>query len=396
MSDHTMNTAGRTSTALTGTPPATARYWLLAALVLVVALLAGFVPRWQARAALREQTEALAVPSVTVIVPKAAARESVLVLPGEVRPLVEAPIYARTSGYVKRWLVDLGAAVKAGDLLAEIDAPEVDQQLLQARAQLGEANANAHLAKTTAARFDTLRKTAAVSAQDKDEKDADSANRDATVEAARANVRRLEDLKNFQRVTAPFDGVITERTTDVGQLITAGNSQPLFRLAQPQTLRVFIRVPQSAAHQIATGQSADVGFTEIPGRAFEAKVVRTAGAIDPASRTLLVELQLDNAEGKILAGSHAEVRAKIPAPETALLLPANTLLYRAEGTQVGIVGENGRVELRTVKLGRDFGHDLEIRDGLKPEDRVILNPSDSLATGTTVRLAEPAAVLEKK
>ena len=391
-----MNTADRTGTTLTGTPPATARYWLLAALVLVVALLAGFVPRWQARAALREQTAALAVPSVTVIAPRAAARESVLVLPGEVRPLVEAPIYARTSGYVKRWLVDLGAAVKAGDLLAEIDAPEVDQQLLQARAQLGEANANAHLAKTTAARFDTLRKTAAVSAQDKDEKDADSANRDATVEAARANVRRLEDLKNFQRVTAPFDGVITERSTDVGQLITAGNSQPLFRLAQPQTLRVFIRVPQSAAHQIATGQSADVGFTEIPGRAFEAKVVRTAGAIDPASRTLLVELQLDNADGKILAGSHAEVRAKIPAPETALLLPANTLLYRAEGTQVGIVGENGRVELRTVKLGRDFGHDLEIRDGLKPEDRVILNPSDSLAAGTTVRLAEPAAVLEKK
>ena len=391
-----MNTADRTSTALTETPPATARYWLLAALVLVVALLAGFVPRWQARAALREQTDALAVPSVTVIAPHAAARESVLVLPGEVRPLVEAPIYARTSGYVKRWLVDLGAVVTAGDLLAEIDAPEVDQQLLQARAQLGEANANARLAKTTAARFDTLRKTAAVSAQDKDENDADSANRDATVEAARANVRRLEDLKNFQRVTAPFDGVITERTTDVGQLITAGNSQPLFRLAQPQTLRVFIRVPQSAAHQIAAGQSADVAFTETPGRTFEAKVVRTAGAIDPASRTLLVELQLDNADGKILAGSHAEVRAKIPAPEAALLLPANTLLYRAEGTQVGIVGENGRVELRTVKLGRDFGHDLEIRDGLKPEDRVILNPSDSLATGTTVRLAEPAAVLEKK
>ena len=391
-----MNTADRTGTTLTGAPPATARYWLLAALVLVVALLAGFVPRWQARAALREQTEALAVPSVTVIAPRAAARESVLVLPGEVRPLVEAPIYARTSGYVKRWLVDLGAAVKAGDLLAEIDAPEVDQQLLQARAQLGEANANAHLAKTTAARFDTLRKTAAVSAQDKDEKDADSANRDATVEAARANVRRLEDLRSFQRVTAPFDGVITERSTDVGQLITAGNSQPLFRLAQPQTLRVFVRVPQAFAHQIAAGQSADVGFTEIPGRAFEAKVVRTAGAIDPASRTLLTELQLDNAEGKILAGSHAEVRAKIPATEAALLLPANTLLYRAEGTQVGIVGENGRVELRTVKLGRDFGHDLEIRDGLKPEDRVILNPSDSLATGTTVRLAEPAAVLEKK
>ena len=391
-----MNTADRTRTALTGTPSATARYWLLAALVLVVALLAGFVPRWQARAALREQTEALAVPSVTVIVPRAAARESVLVLPGEVRPLVEAPIYARTSGYVKRWLVDLGATVKAGDLLAEIDAPEVDQQLLQARAQLGEAEANARLAKTTAARFDTLRKTAAVSAQDKDEKDADSANRDATVEAARANVRRLEDLRSFQRVTAPFDGVITERSTDVGQLITAGNSQPLFRLAQPQTLRVFVRVPQAFAHQIAIGQSADVGFTEIPGRAFEAKVVRTAGAIDPASRTLLTELQLDNAEGKILAGSHAEVRAKIPATEAALLLPANTLLYRAEGTQVGIVGENGRVELRTVKLGRDFGHELEIRDGLKPEDRVILNPSDSLATGVTVRIAEPAVSLEKK
>jgi membrane fusion protein (multidrug efflux system) len=364
------------------------KYLVLAVCVIAGLVIAGMAPRWSSREGLATQKEALAIPYVTVILPKVAAKEARLTLPGEVRAVVEAPIYARTSGYLKKWMVDIGSKVKTGQLLAEIEAPEVDQQLLQARAQLIEAEAAAKLARATATRYDTLRRTAVVSAQDQEEKTAMAATSEATVEAARANVQKLTETQSFERVTAPFDGVITDRGTDVGQLINAGAGQALFRLAQADTLRIYVRAPQGVSHEITPGMTADLTLPELPGRTFEAKVVRTAGAIDVASRTLLVELQVDNEKGEIFAGSHAEISFKLKPTNAALLLPSNALLFRAEGPQVGVVDENGRVELHTIKLGRDFGREIEALTGIKPEDRIILNPSDSLTSGVSVNVSK--------
>jgi RND family efflux transporter MFP subunit len=364
------------------------KYLLLAVCVIAGLVVAGMAPRWKSRQGLVAQKEALAVPYVTVIFPKVAAKEARLTLPGEVRAVVEAPIYARTSGYLKRWMVDIGSNVKTGQLLAEIEAPEVDQQLLQARAQLIEAEAAAKLARATATRYDTLRKTSVVSAQDQEEKDAQAATSEASVEAARANVQRLTETQSFERVTAPFDGVITDRGTDIGELITAGAGHTLFRLAQADTLRIYVRAPQGVSHEIVPGMTADLALPEMPGKTFEAKVVRTAGAIDVASRTLLVELQADNSKGEILAGSHAEICFKLTPTHGALLLPSNALLFRSEGPQVGVVDGDGRVNLHTIKLGRDFGKEIEVLSGIKPEDRIILNPSDSLTAGVAVNVAK--------
>jgi RND family efflux transporter MFP subunit len=313
-----------------------------------------------------------------------------LVLPAEAKPLVEAPIYARTSGYLKRYLVDIGSQVKAGDLLAEIDTPELNQQLAQARAELTQAEAALALARITDARWAELLKTASVSEQEAAEKKADLALKAATVEASRANVRRLEDLQSFERVTAPFAGAITVRGTDVGQLVASGSGAELFRLAQTGTLRVFVRVPQAAAQGVAPGLMAEVTVPELPGRVFPAKVVRTSGAMSADSRTLLVELEVDNSRGEILAGTYVQVRLTATTANPALTLPANTLLFRSEGPQVGVVGAGDKVELRSVTLGRDFGPTLEILEGIGATDRVILNPADSLVGGTTVRVAEAA------
>jgi RND family efflux transporter MFP subunit len=339
-------------------------------------------------AGLKESTEASAVITVATTKPAARSELSELILPGNIQANYEAPIYARTSGYLKRWLVDIGSSVKTGQLLAEIDAPEVDQQLLQARAQLIEAEAAAKLARATANRYDTLRRTAVVSAQDQEEKAAQAATSEASVEAARANVQKLTETQSFERVTAPFDGIITDRGTDIGQLINAGAGLALFRLAQPQTLRIYVRAPQGVSHEISPGMTADLALPELPGRTFEAKVVRTAGAIDVASRTLLVELQVDNEKGEIFAGSHAEISFKLKPTNAALLLPSNALLFRSEGPQVGVVDESGRVELHTIKLGRDFGQEVEVLTGLKPEDHIILNPSDSLTSGVSVKVSK--------
>jgi membrane fusion protein, multidrug efflux system len=286
--------------------------------------------------------------------------------------------------------VDIGAKVKEGDLLAEIDTPELNQELAQTRAQLTQAEAALTLAKTTAARWADLLKSASVSEQEAAEKKADLELKVATVEAARANVRRLEEMKAFGRVTAPFAGAITARGTDVGQLVNAGSGKELFRLAQTGTLRVFVRVPQSAAQGVAPGQMAELTIPEVPGRAFPAKVVRTSGAISADSRTLLTELEVDNSRGEILAGTYVQVRMLEAKSQPPLTLPSNTLLFRAEGTQVGVVGADGKVELRRVTLGRDFGPTVEIMGGLERTERVIMNPPDSLVSGITVRLAEAA------
>ena len=363
---------------------------VVAALLTALAFAAGILPRIQARQAVARETRELSIPTVAVVSPAPGTASAGIELPAEIKAFVEAPIYARASGYLKRWLLDIGARVEANQLLAEIDTPELDQDLARTRAELTERLAALELARTTATRWTELLKTASVSEQETAEKTADLALKAAIVEAGRANVRRLEELKGFARVTAPFAGTLTARTTDVGQLITAAGTRELFRLAQTRTLRVFVCVPQSMAHTIMPGQSAEMTLAELPGRRFEAKVVRTAGAVDAISRTLLTELEVDNARGELLAGSYARVRfsgVKAPAP---LTLPSNTLLFRAEGMQVGVVGTDGRVALRSIKLGRDFGKTVEVLEGITAADRVILNPSDSLIHGALVRLQDPS------
>jgi len=361
---------------------------MLAGLLVVIGALFGLMPRWHHRAALRAEMLELATPSVAIVSPAPGKGGTSLLLPAEVRPFLEAPIYARASGYLKRWLVDMGAQVKEGDLLAEIDTPELNQELAQARAQLGQADAALALAKTTAARWAELVKSSSVSEQEAAEKQADLELKTANVDAARANVHRLEDLQSFESVRAPFPGTITARNTDVGQLISAASGRELFRLAQTGTLRVYVRVPQTAARSIVPGQIAELTVREIPGRAFPAKVVRTSGAMSAESRTLLTELQVDNSRGELLAGTFAEVRFTEAVNDSVLTLPANTLLFRAEGPQVGVVASDGKVELRKVALGRDFGPTVEILSGVSSNDQVILNPADSLVGGVTVKVAE--------
>ena len=363
---------------------------IVAALLIIVGAVAGLVPRSLHRNALRAETRELAIQTVSVVSPAPGKTAAGLMLPAEAKALVEAPIYARTSGYLKRYLVDIGSQVKAGDLLAEIDTPELNQELAQARAQLVQADAALALAKTTDSRWAELLKTSSVSEQEAAEKKADLELKSATVEAAHANVRRLEELQSFERVTAPFAGTITARGTDVGQLVAASSGNELFRLAQTGTLRVFVRVPQSVAHGMAPGQMAELTIPEMPGRVFPAKVVRTSGAMSADSRTLLVELEVDNSRGEILAGTYVQVRLTEAKLDPTVTLPANTLLFRSEGPQVGLVGADGKVELRRVVLGRDFGPTIEILEGVGATDRVILNPPDSLVEGTTVRVAEAA------
>ena len=363
----------------------------LAALVAVVlcalAFMAGLLPRFRHQTSLAAETRELALPTVTVVSPAPGKATAGLPLPAEVKPWIEVPIYARSSGYVKRWLTDLGARVEAGQLLAEIETPELDQELERARYQMAESDASLALSKITSDRYTGLLKTASVSEQETAEKQADFALKTATVNAARANVRRLEELKMFSRVTAPFAGIITERRVDVGTLIAAGGGTELFRLAQTDKLRVFVRVPQTQAPAVFPGQSAELLIAERPGRVFTGQVARTAGAIAPASRTLLTELEVDNARGEILAGSFGQVRLAEAKGVTLLTLPGNALLFRAEGPQVGVVLPGGSVELRSVKLGRDFGATVEILGGVSPTNQVILNPSDSLVSGAAVRVA---------
>lgn len=360
---------------------------LAALLIVIVAAIAGFLPRWRQRTALRNETRELAIPTVTVVNAAPGKQQASLVLPAEVRPYVEAPIYARANGYVKRWLVDLGAKVSAGQLLAEIDTPELNQELARARAELIEAQAALTLARSTSERWAELVKTASVSQQEAIEKQSDLQLKTAAVDAAQANVKRLEEMQSFSRVTAPFDGTITARRIDVGDLIVAGSTRQLFSLAQTSTLRVYVRVPQSAARAVKEGQSAELTIPELPGRIFSAKIVRTAGAMSADSRTLLTELEVDNSKAEILSGSYADVRFTESRAEAPMVLPSNVLLFRSEGTQVGVVQADGKVELRNVRLGRDFGQTVEIIDGVTTNDPVIQNPADSLTSGTVVRLA---------
>lgn len=371
------------------------RWALIAALIILLALCAAIVPRILHARAVKRQTAELALSTVLTVSPEPGKAQGAIPIPAEIEPWIDAPIYARASGYLKRWTADMGTEVKQGELLAEIETPELDQELERTRHELSEAEAALSIATITAKRYGELVKTSSVSEQENAEKQADLALKSAQVEAARANLRRLQEIKGFARVTAPFSGTVTARKVDVGDLITAGGSKELFRLAQTNKLRVYAQVPQAMAPSITVGQTAEVLVPEKPNQVFKADVARTAGAISPDSRTMLVELEVDNAKGEILAGSFAQVRFTGAKGTPPLTLPGNALLFRAEGPQVGIVGPDNKVELRSVKLGRDFGQTIEILSGVTPTDRVILNPSDSLSSGVTVRVAETPAS-EKK
>ena len=382
------------STEPVSTPPnRPVRLILIAQIVLVlvvIGLIAGFVPRFIAHHQLKAENHADAVITVDVVSPTAFKSDLGTPLPAEVQAFTQASIHAQASGYLKNWLVDIGDHVTNGQALAEIETPDLDQQLEQARAQLDQALANLGLAKISADRWAELLKTASVSEQEAAEKNADYALKQADVAAARANVRRLEELTNFAHIVAPFAGTITMRNTDIGQLISATSGAELFRLAQTDPLRVYVRVPQSLIYAITPGQTAQLTFQELAGRNFTATVTRTAGAVDPASRTLQVELQVPNPKGEILAGSYAQVRFNETANASGQTLSDNTLIFRAQGMQVAIVNSNNLVQLRSIKLGRDFGNTVEVLSGLAASDRVILNPPDSIADGMAVVVSQPA------
>ncbi|MHC1729995.1 MAG: efflux RND transporter periplasmic adaptor subunit [Syntrophobacteraceae bacterium] len=359
------------------------------AVLIVIGVVAGLIPRIRQQTELGAETREISVPTVSVVSPKPGHSAAGLPLPAEIKPLVEAPIYARANGYLKRRLVDIGTYVKAGQLLAEIDTPELNHELERARAQMAQAEATLGLAKITSARWTDLLKTASVSEQEAAEKQADFKLKTAIFESARAEVRRLEKLQAFARVTAPFAGTITARNIDNGDLIVAaGGGKELFHLAQTEKLRVYVQVPQTMARGVASGQSATMTIPELPGRTFDAKVVRTAGMISSDSRTLLVELEVDNSRGEILAGGYAQMRFIEAKTDPVMTLPSNTVMFRADGPQIGVVQPDGKVELRKVKLGRDFGQTIEIVGSLSQEDRVIVNPPESLLSGTPVSITD--------
>ena len=369
-------------------------WWILLLAVVCAVLLVvfGILPRIQARTALRQETDQMAVPTVAVVQPKRSDPAHEIILPASVQAFADAPIYARTNGYLKRWYVDIGTRVQAGQLLADIDTPEVNQQLRQARADLATAQANLNLSKITAGRYAGLLATDSVSKQESDNATGDYEAKQALLQSSQANVRRLEELLSFQKIYAPFAGVITARNTDIGALIDSGSGggtrTELFHIVQPDKLRVYVSVPQVYSQAAKPGLTADLTLSEFPGRRFEGKLVRTANAIDPTSRTLLVEIAVNNPTGQLFTGSYAEVHLKLPTPTSSLILPVNTLLFRAEGLRVATVGDGQRVELKQITLGHDFGSEVEVVAGLNGNENVIVNPPDSVVAGETVRVAQ--------
>jgi RND family efflux transporter MFP subunit len=364
---------------------------IVVVLIVVAIVVAGVVPRLRAKAALKVETDKLAVPSVEVLQPKRGSPQQELVLPGNMQAFIDAPIYARTNGYLQSWYFDIGAHVRKGQLLAVIDTPEVDQQLQQARADLNTAQANLRLSQITNDRYEGLKNTDSVAQQDVDNAHGDYAAKVATVQSAAYNVKRLEDLQSFTKIYAPFDGVITARNTDIGQLIDSGSGTPakeLFHMAAIRTLRVFINVPQPYSPAAKPGISADLTLAQFPGRKFQGKLVRTANAIDLASRTLLVEVDVDNPTGELLPGDFTEVHLKIPSDIPTFILPVTSLIFRAQGLQVAVV-ENNQAKLKAIALGRDFGSEVEVVSGLTGQESVIVSPPDSIIDGEQVRIAQP-------
>lgn len=354
----------------------------------------GIFSRVHARQELTAWTQAQAIPTVVTVTPQHTAASQSLVLPGRLAAFVNAPIYARVSGYLHAWYADIGTQVKAGQLLGLIDTPDLDEQLQQAKADLQNSIANEKLAATTARRWTEMLKQDSVSQQEADEKTADLLARQATVEANEANVRRLEALESFKRITAPFDGVVTARKTDVGALIDAGsgNGPELFAVSDAHQLRVYVSVPQSESAAIHPGMTATLTVPERPDMRFDAKLVDTDHAITPSSGTLLVQLAVDNRAGLLFPGEYTEVHLALAGNAHGLMIPASALIFRQSGLQVAVADAQGHVQLRHVSIGTDLGTQVEIASGLQPDDRVIDNPPDSLAQGDAVRVASTEKV----
>ncbi|HZU25792.1 MAG TPA: efflux RND transporter periplasmic adaptor subunit [Bryobacteraceae bacterium] len=357
------------------------------AVLLGVFIHSGIASRVAAESALVHETREAAVQDVSVTHAKLSDATEEVVLPGNIQAFTDSPIYARTNGYLKRWYADIGTRVSAGQLLAEIDTPEVDQQLQQARADLETAQANYKLAQSTAARWQFLLKSQSVSQQETDEKVGDLNAKKAMVDSAASNVRRLEDLQSYEKVYAPFDGVITARDTDIGALVSAGSTSghELFHLASINRLRVFVSVPEVDQRAARSGARADLTLTEFPGRTFPGAIARNSSAIDPASRTLLVEVDVNNPSRELLPGAYVSVHLKMPSKVQALTIPVNTMLFRSEGLRVAVVRDN-RAQLTPITIGRDFGNEVEVVAGLRPSDPIIVNPPDSLVAGAKVRV----------
>jgi RND family efflux transporter MFP subunit len=371
--------------------------WItLALLVILIAgavVILGINSRIKAAAVVRQETIDLSIPSVAVIHARRGAMTDEISLPGNIMAFSDAPVYARTSGYLKKWYNDIGTRVKTGDLLAEIESPEVDQQLSQARADLGTATANMKLAELTMNRYEALLKLQAIAKQDVDNATGAYEADKATVASQAANVKRLEQLVAYEKVYAPFDGIITARNTDVGQLINAGNggaAQELFHISGAAKLRIFVSVPQVYSHAAVPGVVARITLTESPGRHYMGKVARNSTTIDPATRTLLTEVDIDNESGQLMPGSYAEVHLKLPAATAALIVPVTSLIFRAEGLEVAVVRDGNRAELVHITQGRDFGTEVEVTSGITEKDSIIVNTPDSLTSGASVRV-EPAS-----
>ena len=354
----------------------------------------GIAARVHAATDLKQQTLQMAIPTVSVMHPKLAATAEEVVLPGNAQAYVATPIYARINGYLKTWYFDIGAHVEDGQLLAEIETPEVDRQLDQARADLATAQANYDLARTTAARYQALFKSDSVAKQDVDDRVGDLQAKKAMVDSATFNVRRLEETQRFQKVYAPFDGVITARNIDIGALINAGANAPgkeLFDIAATGKLRVYFNVPQQYSRDVRPGGEAELTVAEFPGRRFRGQIVRSSDSIDPASRTLLTEVDVDNPSGELLPGLFLSVHIRVNSKTSAVIVPVNSLIFRSQGMQVAVVRDS-RAELVPVSIGRDYGTEVEVLSGVTPDDEIIVNPSDSLTSGTEVR---PAKAREK-
>jgi multidrug efflux system membrane fusion protein len=376
---------------MTDVTPSSGR-WLFTTLVVVAIVLVvlGVLTEMRRQAelgVLAKDTEASSMPTVGVMHPTVEAGQDELVLPGSLQAFSDAPIYARASGYLIRWTHDIGSHVKQGELLAEIDAPEQDQDLLQAKAARDQIAANLALAKTTAERWQNLRKSDAVTAQEVDEKNGAYAELQANLAAAEATIKRLDELQAFRKVYAPFSGVVTKRNVDIGTLVNAGNSgQQLFRVAQMDPIRVFVTVPEMSVPAIKPGLKVSIELVQYPGRRFDGAVVRNAESIDPATRTLLTEIDVPNKGGELLPGGYAQVHLKVGSAGERLQVPVNGLLFRSEGLRAVVIDESHHAHLRALTIGRDYGTSLEVLQGLSKDDWIVLNPPDSIEDGQAVHV----------
>jgi RND family efflux transporter MFP subunit len=382
---------GRNRRADNGSAATRTILFILTVFAVFLVVIWGISSRRNASAQLSQETHELAVPVVNVVHPQRGAPQQEIVLPGSIQPFIDAPIYARTNGYLKTWSVDIGAPVKSGQLLAEIDAPEIDQQLLQARADLQTVESNMHLAEITATRYKGLMSTESVSQQDVDNATGNFDMKKTAVDSAKSNVKRLEQLQSFEKIYAPFDGVITARNTDIGALIDSGSaggtSHELFHIAAVNRLRVYVNVPEVYGPAIKAGLRANLTLAEFPGRKFEGIVVRNAGAIDNNARTLLTEIDVNNSSGELKPGSYAEVHLQLPSSVTTFTLPVNAIIFKSAGMQIATVQNGNKISLQSITPGRDFGTVIEVLAGLKGDESVVLDPPDALMKGQNVEIS---------